>query len=128
MSTYRAGQRVRIEWPNGDALEGTLAERPFDGLQATLTGPTTRIWMPIDVVDGRTITILAEPRPEEPTGLGSVVEAACVHDEDFRRTWVRLDEVWVSAGWVGPPPAKDGADDWDSLIDPVVLHAGWEPA
>lgn len=120
MSKYRAGQRVRIEWKNGSVVEGVL-ERDRDG--ATLSvivpraGAERTMWQP-DFEDGRVVTILSEPRPEEPTGLGAVVEAYEYPGSPLRR-WVRTE--YENSPWVFPGHSSK----WANLIDPVVLSQGW---
>ena len=121
MTTYRAGQRVRIE------IEGMLRTTedigsPPGGLvfQADDGWPT-----PFRFVDGDfagiarngIITVLSEPRPEEPTGLGAVVEAA-IGDWEPRR-WLRT----FTGHWATNAPIVDVP--WADLLDPVVLSQGW---
>ena len=83
----------------------------------------------IDPISGGDITleILLEPRPDEPTGLGAVVEAASTERPDVREKWVRARcerHQWR--------PEKGYASlnldlyvPWEDLIDPVVLSEGW---
>jgi hypothetical protein len=69
-----------------------------------------------DKVQAALHSLIEPPKPEEPTGLGAVVEAACVHNP-VPRTWVRdHDGNWQ--------PRTGGADDWDSLSDVRVLNEG----
>ena len=122
MSKYRAGQRVRIEWPDGHVLEGLVQlvnGHPF--VRAPLG--LDKYWLDRDH-EAPTVTTLSEPRPDEPTGLGAVVEASALPilggEPVSRRRWV-LSEGWT---WhaVRMEPRK-----WTDLIDPVVLSEGWTP-
>ena len=124
MTTYRVGQRVRIEWPDGTAVEGYLQK------DACVVKYANRHYSDIVVAerDGATITVLSEPRPEEPTGLGAVVEADDNRPEKEGRTrWVRFRGYGLMAlpEWC----TEDGcrSDYWPDLIDPVVLFEGWTP-
>lgn len=69
-------------------------------------------------------SLIKPPRPEEPTTWG-VVEASCSHD-DTRRKWVRHEDGnWWPAWTYGDQPSRTPLpDDWDSLVDPVVLREG----
>lgn len=61
------------------------------------------------------------PRIPEPTGKYAVVEAACVHT-DTRHTWSsRGDGLWYPLTRGDEPPQPD---DWDSLVDPVLVREG----
>lgn len=119
MTEYRAGQRVRIEWPDGAAIEDVLVARGREWPRYW-----TRRWHhAVDDHDGRTVTILAEPRPEEPTKPGAVVLATvhnerCVCNRDADGLWwpqrhARLGE------WRNPP--------WEQMCDPEVIYEGWTP-
>lgn len=63
-----------------------------------------------------------KPNPPEPTGLGAVVEASCVHN-DIRNLWFRdLDGNWhcgLSKNEVPTP------DDYASLVGVVVKSEGY---
>ena len=59
-----------------------------------------------------------KPKLEEP-GIGGVVKAACVHGGTVK-TWVRVGSVW----YVADEP--ENPDDWDSLIDPVLVREGMD--
>jgi hypothetical protein len=65
---------------------------------------------------------LANPTPSrigEP-GTWGVVEASCVHSDE-RREWMRhRDDNWYVVG----TDTKNNPDDWDSLIDPVLVREG----
>jgi len=129
VSGYRVGQRVRIEWPEGSAVEGSLtACGCCDGCDepilviAHVGKADHHFWAdPTIDDDGRTVTVLAEPRPDEPTGLGAVVEASSRNAD--RRRWVRLEDerdpwYWAdSLGWE--------CVSWNRLVDPVILSQGW---
>jgi hypothetical protein len=135
VTKYRAGQRVRIEWPTGAVLEGPITyiggTQPENGCVLSIGNAVS-----VDVpgVDDRVVTVLSEPRPDEPQGLGAVVEArfitASFEDED-RKRYVRrplnigdagyaIDQFWVS---------EDGRtySSWRHLRGPVVLSEGWTP-
>lgn len=133
MTTYRAGQRVRIEWPDDDAaMEGRLIARSFTGLvreQLSLAMPDA--YYALENLPGDcTVTVMSEPRPDEPTGLGAVVEASAADVAvGARLTWVRARterNEWR-------PSTEVYCDNsgfyraWASLIDPVVLSEGWTP-
>jgi hypothetical protein len=115
VNQYRAGQRVRIEWPNGVLVEGPLTPA------ACGVGYILRVhdyaYVPDYMGDGRTVTILSEPRPEEPTGLGAVVVASTATNE-VRRKWVLNDAWWWHSS--GQEPHR-----WMGLIQPVVQSEGW---
>lgn len=123
MTAYRAGQRVRAEWPDGSAVEGVCEWRPGNDLVI----PVGDIVVGLGALLAKdcTITILAGPRPEEPTGLGAVVEAA--YADHPRQKWIsnRGDADGPRNRWTSIP--YWGFLDWDCLIDPVVLHEGWTP-
>lgn len=107
---YKPGQRVRIEWPDGTTVEGVLTSNVQVGRTA---------FMPYEVGhDGRNVTILSEPRPDEPTGLGAVVRASVER---------RVPEPWVREPWGGWVSEDGSRRPWSALIDPVVLHEGWVP-
>ena len=117
MTTYRAGQRVRIEWPSdGSAVEGVL-----DSNLKLAISKLGGYW--IYVTSARaaegTVTVLSEPRPDEPTGLGAVVEAS-IADWGTRR-WIRT----FDGNWATDAPICTVR--WSDLIDPVVLSEGWTP-
>ena len=129
MSEYKAGQRVRIEWPNGSAVEGVLTTPRYGGSPSVAVpraGGETTLWQPgAQVADNRVVTILSEPRPDEPTGLGAVVEASWrdrgrelfVRARRDRYQW-RPEKEYSTTNLYVP---------WDDLIDPVVLSEGWTP-
>ena len=120
MTEYRAGQRVRIEWPNGDAVEGILTPRTTGaGYRLTARGGG-EFWPEDTRVDDRTVTILAGPRPEEPMRLGAVATASNVSGRLVRIEPVAAGDAYV---WVD----RDACcHSWESLRDPVVLHYGWD--
>lgn len=121
MIAYRAGQRVRIE------LDGEVLE-VFDGfalkVRADVDGCSWYFKAP---ARGTTVTVLSDPRPDEPPGLGAVVEAGTSTGGD-RRQWVRIPDTidafdarrtWIASGM--------NPREWADLIDPVVLSEGWTP-
>lgn len=110
MTTYRVGQRVRIEWPDGSAVEGYLQK------DACVVRYADRHYCDSVVAerDGATITVLSEPRPEEPTGLGAVVMVG-----ERGRLRVRVQE----GKWRDSSLNLYG---WEQNPDPVVvLSEGW---
>jgi hypothetical protein len=117
MSKYREGQTVRIVWPNGTLIEGVL-----NGF-VTVTIPPTGFHVYVEdgtyTRDGRVITILSEPRPDEPTGLGAVVKAYEYPGSPLR--------TWVLTDWDRPWTCKGRSSHWSNLIDPVVMDEGWTP-
>lgn len=140
MAEYHAGQRVRIEWPDGSAVEGTLVA-PRDYSDPSL-GPVVYVpsmsgyTAPEIGGDGRTVTVLSEPpRPEEPTGPWAVVEAAAPW-RTARAAFVREPGgLWVhflipNERFRPPKWQRDKVTEWanwSDLIDPVVLSEGWTP-
>jgi hypothetical protein len=125
VSGYRAGQRVRVEHT------GTLSATA-DGLWICWDDLGAPGPMLVDSdgkrarwIEGATVTVIAEPRPEEPTGLGAVVEAG--YKDHARQKWVsnRGDSDGPRNRWTSIP--YWGFLDWDCLIDPVVLAEGWTP-
>lgn len=122
---YRVGQRVRIEWPDGTLVEGLLSSSP-SGKPILYTPVWSQCFDPSISGDGRTVTILSEPRPEEPKGLGAVVRArARIGADPPGRVWIRIAKggersvCWRSPDFLGPVWAT-----WDNMIDPVVLSEG----
>jgi len=121
MSEYKVGQRVRIEWPDGSAVEGVV--------QVQRTGPAISVgaaqfptWYDLEWVggDGRTVTILSEPRPDEPTGLGAVVRATVnghriVCNRDHNGVWWPHRDMGLGE-WRTPP--------WSAMGDPEILFEG----
>lgn len=67
------------------------------------------------------------PRIDEP-GTWGVVEASCVHS-DHRREWVRFPSGnWHSVRDLDDRRADiENPDDWDSLVDPVLVREGVQP-
>lgn len=63
----------------------------------------------------------ALPRISEPGRFG-VVEASCVHSHG-RRHWVKGG----NGNWYPVDNDETSPDDWDSLIDPVLVRAGVAP-
>ena len=114
MTTYRVGQRVRIEWPDGTAVEGYLQK------DACVVKYANRHYYSDIVVaerDGATITVLAEP---EPQGMGAIVEAQ-LNANGPRRRWMRdFDGTWTEE--FTATPAK-----WAHLTNQVILAEGWTP-
>ena len=123
----RPGQRVRL------TIEGTVERTPLGSLSITTCsdfylilaygegdGQTIARWI---TESGHRIEVLAEPRPDEPTGLGAVVEAAGLR-------WVRV-ETRPDLGRLGywwTPNAAINSERWDGIPDPItVLSPGWEP-
>lgn len=137
---FKAGQKVRAEWHNGSgAIEGMLVEDSTyaGGLVLRMhpwrSGGSQHI-CPMSIaglLELGTVTVLAEPRPEEPTGLGAVVRARFgdSFDEGLRERMGRT--VWVRrVGQKKSQPAwvtHDGNyySEWDRLTDIEILQQGW---
>jgi hypothetical protein len=68
----------------------------------------------------------APPKPDEPEFAGSIVEASCVHDDERVRWFLGFDSNWWPEVRLQYGQCERGnramPDDWDSLIDPVVLR------
>lgn len=90
MTGYREGQLVRWEWPDGTGCTDTLVDVASD-----LIGRRFRLDPHHLIRDGRVVTILAAPKPDEPTGLYAVVRDP--EDED-PTPWVR-DGVAPGRPW-----------------------------
>ena len=118
MTEYKVGQRVRVE------VEGIVswAKSHHPDVQVKPINGGDPLLFEMD--GSAEITVLSEPRPDEPKGLGAVVEAGSPYDGQ-RYPYVRT-------------PGRVGGDDrwyratgmcsmWESLIDPVVLREGWTP-
>lgn len=62
---------------------------------------------------------MPKPRQDEPTGLGAVVEALPFVGDRTRRIFIKVNGFYED---------DDGfyTREWDELIDPVVLHPGWD--
>lgn len=124
MIRYREGQKVRIDYTAGGAIEGTVQRQ--SGLYfLVVNGETASTLGMAESTDGRTITVLSEPRPDEPTGLGAVVQ-------DGRWKYVRVysREVLAPYVWrVEDPEAAMGKSfyRWGDLNSPMVLSEGWTP-
>jgi hypothetical protein len=125
VTTYRAGQRVRVE------IDGEVLE-VFDGyalkVRADVDGDAWYFKAP---ALGCTVTILSEPRPGEPQGLGAVVQASLA---DKGKSWlfvrVYSDDDSGDYKWkVVDPSAVLGRSffKWDRFIDPVIKAEGWTP-
>ena len=131
MTEYRKGQRVRVEWPNGSAVEGPVVMEPAGGPWVTYgaRGRMACIEPSALKAAGATVTVLAEPRPEEPTGLGAVVEAGGIKHLNGGGFWIALHEIWIALHEDAREPqgAWITRRGWADLIDPVVLHEGWQP-
>lgn len=75
----------------------------------------------IDRAQAALRSLVAPPRPEEPMGLGALVEADYSGGRG-RARWARSEgHSWVclTPGWVGE------LCQWSSLVDPRVLAEGW---
>ena len=118
MTTYRAGQRVRIEGRSW-AIEGILFTGPQERL--FVDQPGDDYGWPIDEWTrwraNVTVAVLSEPRPDEPTGLGAVVEAS-LSGFGGRSLWLRtFDGHWACDQWITPV-------EWYELVDPVIKSDG----
>lgn len=66
------------------------------------------------------------PRIDEP-GTWGVVEAACVHS-DRRLSWMKHEDGnWWPFAPYGTADRRPMPDDWDSLVDPVLIREGVQP-
>lgn len=115
MSEYKSGQRIRIQ---------------VEGLIRAVTGP----WIDVQPDSGgepwrfkpdagSQITVLSEPGPIEPTGLGAVVEAGLSHK------WGMPDRYkFVRHGYGRDQWCRVGGlyHCWEELTDPVILSDGME--
>lgn len=123
MIEYQAGQRVRIEFPASDALpgkvtvEGVLEIEGATGKPVLYVPGTGGYIMPELDGQDRIVTVLAEPRPEEPRNLGAVVIAG-FEEQCERRVFVHVG----AATWYG---VGIGLVSWPLLTDPVIEHEGW---
>lgn len=88
-----------------------------------------------EVLDGRGVLIIPadmdyERFPDtllEEPGIWAVVVASCVHAPDERTEWCRFSNGnWYRLG-TGDTYAMAPPDDWDSLLDAVLVREGIEP-
>lgn len=108
----RVGQTARVV----DVREGLVTDVSDDGL-FHLAGHG---WMPTTLsVATRTITILSSPKPDEPKGLGAVVEDAS------GMLWV-LAEPGERAPWRWLGLEGSGWRDWVDIDAVEVLFPGVE--
>ena len=113
---YHVGQRVRIEWPDGATAEGTLRADPFYGDPVLFVPGCEGYIDPSMHHDYRTVTVLREPIPDEPTGRLALFEGT------NGRIYIRLNGAWFR---VLNPPA---AGDWSEFADGGrVVWAGEQP-
>ena len=111
------------EWVDGKEIRPLVVIDPENRDQAEslfrawcdlLGGP--RMSEQVDAMQGALRSLIEPPKPEEP-GTWGVVEASCVH-QDKRRQWMRhKDGNWYVVG----ADTKNNPDDWDSLIEPVII-------
>ncbi len=96
MTEYRVGQRVRVE----DVQEG-IVTGVDDGVIYVSGNARMTDGSPYDMT--RTITILSEPKPDEPKLLGAVVRdgdsMVWALAEPGRAPWRRLGPEWVWRAW-----------------------------
>lgn len=97
MTEYRVGQRVRVE----EVFEGVVTgvERGYiyiDGFARKTSATSAYVT--------RTITVLSEPKPDEPTGRGAVVRDGegsewSLAERGEARPWRRLGTPWDWRDW-----------------------------
>ena len=85
---FRVGQKVRVE----DVHEGVVTRVLQDGIYVDGLG---RLFRPAPGMT-RTITILSEPKPDEPKLLGAVVRDA--HGNTWSRSGVFQSAPWRKLG------------------------------
>lgn len=109
---FRVGQTVRIS----DVREGVVSG--VTGTDTAFIDIEGRGWVSTTLSWGtRTITILSEPKPDEPTGLGALVRDAAgeawvlAEPGDRRQPWRRLG-------------SKGGWRHWDHIDAVEVLFPG----
>jgi hypothetical protein len=105
----RGGQRVKVE------IEGVVREVNEGGAHVILDDETN--WW-IGATDGAKVTIVAEPGPAEPTGLGAVVEGRI---GDLSTKWVRL-----GYGRWQDPFDEHRWTKWEFLADVTLISPGAE--
>jgi hypothetical protein len=121
MSKFREGQTVRITWPNGTIIEGVLNRSLY--VDCPPSGYAFYVEEGAYTRDGRTVVVLSEPRPDEPTGWGAIVEAASKSFPNKRRVYLRDNMSYTKIYW----RSTLGTTPWSELVDPVVLCSGWTP-
>lgn len=107
------GDRIREVW-HGITAELTAGEHL--GHKVRIEGGNAVLLPHPDAV----LYLLSRKAPEEPKGLGAVVEAHTVTNET-RRLFVRdgtPQEPWYCSGWVV-------SLEWDRLVNPEVKSEGW---
>jgi hypothetical protein len=113
-SRYAQGTKVRLEWPDGFALEAVVDDKDRVGMP----GDSTNRWamyMTSALASQAKITVLSTPRPQEPAEPGSVVWARMENPDNSQiRQWVKVPKRGASKQrW------HDGAYlfHWDALHD-----------
>lgn len=120
---YKVGQRVHVVCDDGTEMIGFVNSVTRAGAHISVLSLGRTLWVST-TASGHTITILSEPRPDEPQGLGAVVEAE--YKDYGRQEWVSVRGKGESRNrWVCIP--YWGFIDWDMLTDPVVLSEGMLP-
>lgn len=97
-----------------------LIDDCFNDVRVDGTGPTA-----VDLAQVR-LREFASPTPTKPDepGTWGVVEASCVHSAR-RLHWMRhADDNWWPFAPYGEDDRRPLPDDWDSLVDPVVVRDG----
>lgn len=107
---------IAIDPDNSRSIASEITQRIGSALHIT---PGRDISAGIEAAQAALRDFIAPPKPDEPSTWG-VVEAACVHSA-VRREWMRhIDDNWYVIG----TDTKNNPDDWDSLIEPVVIREG----
>ena len=107
--TLRPGQLVRVT----QVTEGTVDQSPR-GLFVRYADDIGLDYL--TNLQDATIEILAQPRPDEPQGLGAVAR------DGSGRVWASVKDD-TRTPWYCPETGDWRG--WDDLTDPVVLSEGW---
>lgn len=120
-SDHRLASRgdAEITDVEGPLVTLNLAEAPRDVVNVAASvdmARTLRLYADkqLDWLAGQIEAQVKPPRPDEPTGLGAVVDGVS-------QTWVRVrhsDQPWRGC-------ANGLHYNWADIKDPVVKHAGW---
>lgn len=105
----KQGQRVKVE------IEGIVHSADQAGAHVVLDDSTN--WF-IGATDGAKVTVIAEPGPAEPKGLGAIVEGKI---GEVSTKWVRLG----NGRWQDPYDEHRWTR-WEFLRDAVVISPGAE--
>lgn len=101
MTEYKAGQRLRMEWNGGGAIEGVVVESSAQDLKLVVRNEDTNVvavWLTSYNAKTAKIAVLAEPKPPEPTKLWAVVRDADGFLWSKFYNHPNITERWVDAG------------------------------